>query len=101
MIPGKDTPRSSLWVRVTPRSATDRVTSWDGETLALKVKAPPVEGKANEACRDLLASYLGLPRSKVRLLDGAAARRKRFELTGLTVETLRIKLARDFPLELE
>ncbi|WP_327152442.1 DUF167 domain-containing protein [Nocardia sp. NBC_01329] len=49
-------------------------------TLRLWVRAPAVEGKANRAAAELLASHLGVPKSAVRLTAGPTSRRKRFEI---------------------
>ncbi|MBF6172560.1 DUF167 domain-containing protein [Nocardia blacklockiae] len=49
-------------------------------TLQLYVRAPAVEGKANKAAVELLASHYGVPKSAVRLTAGATSRFKRFEI---------------------
>jgi len=54
-------------------------TAEDG-TLTLYVRAPAVEGKANKAAVELLATHFGVPRSCVRLTAGATSRHKRFEI---------------------
>ena len=63
-----DTARLS--VRLTPRAARDEIGSFEGETLRVRVTAPPVDGRANEALTRLLASKLGVPRSDVRVVGG-------------------------------
>jgi uncharacterized protein len=64
-------------VRLTPRGGLDRVDglSADG-TLLARVAAPAADGAANASLMRLLAGELGLPRSAVTLLAGAASRRK-------------------------
>lgn len=42
-----------------------------------------VEGRANEAVREALAGHFGVPRSRVRLLQGAKHKVKRYEIDGL------------------
>lgn len=69
-----------LEVRVTPRASRNEVESWDGETLRVRVTAPPTEGQANEACRELLAKALDIPQSKVILVQGARSREKVFRI---------------------
>lgn len=49
-------------------------------TLQLWVRAPAVEGKANKAATELLATHFGVPKSAVRLTAGATSRYKRFEV---------------------
>ncbi len=56
-----------------PRTAADGL--HDGQ-LRVRLHAPPVDGKANEALVAWLAGELGLPRRAVALLRGDTARRK-------------------------
>jgi uncharacterized protein (TIGR00251 family) len=49
-------------------------------TLRIRIKAPPVEGKANEAIIAYLSEILHIPKSKIVLLKGAAAKYKQFEV---------------------
>ncbi|WP_373864021.1 DUF167 domain-containing protein [Nocardia mexicana] len=49
-------------------------------TMQLFVRAPAVEGKANKAAIELLASHYGVPKSAVRLVAGVTSRFKRFEI---------------------
>jgi uncharacterized protein (TIGR00251 family) len=73
----RDGERVSFTVRVTPRAAANRVGGEREGALLVRVTAPPVEGKANDAVVELLAEALGVPRSTVRVESGAAARTKR------------------------
>ncbi len=49
-------------------------------SLRIRIKAPPVEGKANEAIVAYLSEILHIPKSKIVLLKGAAAKYKQFEV---------------------
>ena len=60
-----------LSVRLTPRASRDAIAGFEGETLRVRVTAPPVEGRANRALVRLLAKRLGLPRGAVRVVTGA------------------------------
>ena len=70
-----------LAVRLTPRGGADRVdgVGEDG-VLRARVAAPPVDGAANEALCRLLARELGVARGAVRVVAGAAGRRKLVEV---------------------
>jgi hypothetical protein len=57
--------------------------------LAVRVTAPPVDGRANEALLRLLARALGLPPSAVRLVAGESARSKIVEIDGLEASEVR------------
>ena len=72
-------------VRLTPKGGRDCVEGWilepDGKRiLKARVAAPPEDGKANEALIRLLAKTLGLGKSKVRIVQGAASRLKMVEV---------------------
>ena len=71
-----------LAVRVTPRSAKPGIGGWrtgaDGrEELEVRVAEAPADGAANEAVIRLLASALGIGRSELSIISGAASRHKR------------------------
>lgn len=72
-----------LHVRVQPGARRTGFVGWFGDMPKLAVAAPPVDGAANEAVVEALASVLGLPKRHVRLIGGAASRTKRFEVDGL------------------
>jgi hypothetical protein len=55
----------------------------------LRVNAPPLEGKANEEARKVLADALGLSRSRIRLAAGARSRNKVFHVAGVEPGELR------------
>lgn len=70
-----------LAVRVTPGARTEALEIVEGRLIA-KVRAKPEDGKANTAVRALLAAALGVATSHVKLLRGAAAREKQFQIAG-------------------
>jgi uncharacterized protein YggU (UPF0235/DUF167 family) len=82
-----------LTVRVQPgaRAAGLAGTLADG-TLKVRVTAPALEGRANQAVEVLLAERLGVKRSQVRVTRGAGSRLKVVEVTGLDPEGLRLRL---------
>lgn len=61
--------------------------------LELRVGAPPVEGKANEEARRLLADLLEMPASAVDLRSGTRSRRKVFAIRGVGPAELERRLA--------
>lgn len=67
-------------VKVTPSAGRDEIRLSDRGTLIIRVKEPPVRGKANRAVVKLLAQTLGLPKSSVVIVAGATARGKRVKL---------------------
>lgn len=66
-------------VRVKPRSKVEEVTG-EGDGYVVRVKEPPVEGRANRAVLRLLASHLGVPESRLRVVSGFSSRNKVIEV---------------------
>jgi uncharacterized protein (TIGR00251 family) len=85
-------PQCTLEVKAVPGAPRSEVCGWLGSQLKVKVKAPPVEGKANEVLVCFLAETLGLPRRNVELLRGDTSRQKIFRITGLSESELRARL---------
>jgi uncharacterized protein (TIGR00251 family) len=59
-----------LRIKVKPNSKTDEVIREADGSLKVKIKAPPVEGKANKYLVEYLSKVLDLPKSKISLLKG-------------------------------
>ena len=70
-------------VRLRPRASRAGVGGVRDGALELRVSAPPVEGEANAAARELLAQVLGVSRARVALHAGEKSRRKVFSVEGL------------------
>ncbi len=85
--------QSNLQVRVAPRSSRDEVSGWRDDVLLVRLKAPPVEGQANERLCRLLARRLGLPLVDVVLVSGATSRNKLLRIQGLSETEVRERLA--------
>lgn len=75
-----------LKIHVQPRARTTEVVGWHGDAVKIRLKAPPVDGAANEALCRFLADRLDVPRSAVTLLAGATGRAKRVALEGVSRE---------------
>jgi hypothetical protein len=75
-------------VRLTPRSATERVEGVGDGVLKVRVMAPAVEGAANNALVRLLADELGVARRDVRIVAGASSRQKLVVVDGVTEEAI-------------
>src|SRR5688572_9699774 len=83
------TPASSdlLTIRVIPRSSRSGVDGIRDGAIVVRLNAPPVDGAANEALIDVLASSLHVPRRSVSIVSGERARLKRVRVDGITIET--------------
>jgi uncharacterized protein len=77
---------------VRPRAAKDGLAGVHGTGLRVKVKAPPVEGRANRAVEKLFADLLGLPRSAVEVVTGELSRHKTIRVSGMSPEDVTIAL---------
>jgi uncharacterized protein (TIGR00251 family) len=71
-------------VRVQPRASKDEVAGEIGGALKVRLRAPALEDRANEALVEFLAQLLKTPKSAVRILSGARSRTKRIEIRGVT-----------------
>ena len=71
------------------------VTGIHGDALKVRVAAPPEKGRANDACRDLVASLADVKAAAVELTSGETSRSKRFTITDVDVDELvrRLELA--------
>lgn len=73
-----------LAVFVQPRASKNQLCGLQDGELKLRLTAPPVEGAANDCCRDYLAKLLKIPRSSVTIVSGESSRHKRIRLAGVT-----------------
>jgi len=85
---------ASLDVRVIPRAKRTELAGERDGALVVRLAAPPVEGAANSALIDFLASVLDVPRGRIRVVSGEHSRRKRVTIAGMTTEDVRAILRR-------
>jgi uncharacterized protein (TIGR00251 family) len=69
---------------VTPRASRDAIEGEYQDALKVRLTAPPVEDRANDALRCLLAARLNVPVSAVRIVGGEKSRNKRVAVAGVT-----------------
>lgn len=79
-------------VRVQPRASRTELAGEHDGALKLRLGAPPVDGKANEACRRFLADLLDVRLNAVEIVNGESSRDKRIRVRGVTAEQLRRRL---------
>jgi hypothetical protein len=84
--------RCRLEIKAVPNAPKSEVVGWLGDALKVKIHAPPVEGKANEALCAFLAEALDLPKRSVRLARGETSRKKIVEIEGLTLQEISSRL---------
>jgi len=80
-------------VRVQPRASKDEIAGeWNG-ALKIRLCAPAVEDRANEALCEFLAEVLKTPKAAVRILSGERSRTKRVEIRGVSAQQVLALLA--------
>ncbi len=100
MKPAKSVPPSpaetscTLSVHAQPGASRDEVREWTGEAWRVRVRAPALDGRANEALCEVLAAALGLRANALEVAHGAKGRRKLIRVRGLTAEQATERLTR-------
>lgn len=76
--------RITLTLHIQPGAKKTEIAGLHGEALKIRLAAPPVDGKANEALLKFVAETLHLPKSAVSLKSGQNSRHKVLEIVGTT-----------------
>ncbi len=92
---GKEDARARITVKVQPRAKVTRVAGRVANAYRLQVAAPPVDGKANNACVVFFAEVAGVAKSRVRIVSGLTSRMKVVEVEGIGQEEMERRLASD------
>jgi uncharacterized protein (TIGR00251 family) len=82
----------TLAIKAVPNAPRNAVVGWLGDALKIKIHAPALDGRANDALCEFLADELGLPRRAVTLAQGDKSRQKLVRIAGLTLAEVRAKL---------
>jgi uncharacterized protein (TIGR00251 family) len=75
-----------LAVHAQPGAKRTEVAGLHGDALKVRVAAPALEDRANEALIAYLAERFGVPKRDVNLVGGAKSREKRFEVRGSRID---------------
>lgn len=75
-----------ITVHAVPRAAKDAVQGLHGDALKIRLHAPPVDGKANEALVSFLGKMLNIPKGNIALKSGANQRRKIVLIAGISAQ---------------
>ena len=70
----------TLSIQAQPGAKKPGIEAYGEDALKVRIAAPAVDGRANEALCELIAERLGVAQSAVRVVRGAAARRKLVEV---------------------
>ncbi len=75
-------------VHAQPGASRNQIVGLHAESLKIKVKAPPEEGKANAELCAYIAGLIGVAKSRVNVVSGQSSRAKVVELSGVTLQHL-------------
>ena len=78
-----------LNVRAQPRSSKAGLDGLLGDALKVRIRAAPVDGKANKELVETLADAFSLPKSRVSFKGGETSKTKRILLAGVTADEVR------------
>jgi uncharacterized protein (TIGR00251 family) len=79
-------------LHIQPRSRHDEIIGLHGDALKIRLTAPPIAGKANQALKKFLAKQLDIPPSSVEILTGHTSRQKRVRVLGVSGDAVRALL---------
>ena len=82
----------SLTLHIQPGAKRSEVSGLHGDALKIRLAAPPIEGRANEALLRFIADSFDVPLRQVELLRGAQSRHKMVKVTGSKVEPEKLLL---------
>jgi uncharacterized protein (TIGR00251 family) len=93
MIPIRDTAVGvSFAVKVQPRAKRNAIVGEVGDAMKLTLTAPPIDGRANEACIEFFANLLDVPRSSITIASGETSRNKVIRVTGMAAAEVRRRI---------
>jgi len=75
----------TLTLHVQPGAKRTEISGLHGEALKIRLAAPPIEGRANEALLRFIADTFGVPLRQVELKQGGQSRHKVVMVTGSKV----------------
>jgi uncharacterized protein (TIGR00251 family) len=81
-----------LEIRLQPRGGRDHVMGERDGAVLIRIAAPPVDGKANQALIAFVAKTLGLPKGAVTIIRGETSRNKVIRVDGRSPADVRAAL---------
>ena len=76
-------PPLTITVQVQPRSSSDEIAGVHDGRLKVRISAPPVEGKANERLKEVLAKAFGISKSGIEIIRGKTSKFKTIRISGV------------------
>ena len=94
---GRGEGAATVTVHVLPRASREGVAGLFGDAVRVRLTAPPLENRANEALVRFLSATLGVPRSWVEIVSGRRGRKKVVRVAGISREDLFLRLGLQQP----
>lgn len=85
----EDEAGATFAIKVHPRAKKNAITGEVGDALKVSLSAPPIDGRANQACIEFFAKLLKVPRSSVTIASGQSSHQKVIRVIGLSAEEVR------------
>ena len=85
-------PSCTLELKTIPNAPRTALVGWLGSALKIKVHAPALEGRANDALLSYLADELGIARRAITLIRGDKSRQKIIRVEGLSLTEVKTRL---------
>lgn len=81
-------------IYIQPSAKKNAIIGLHGENLKIKIKAPPVDDKANRELISFLADYLHVPQNTIEIVNGQHSRNKlvRLKNAGVAIENILLNL---------
>jgi uncharacterized protein (TIGR00251 family) len=79
-------------VRVIPRAKKTQLAGVREGAVLIRLAAPPVEGAANDALIEFLATTLDIPQRQIKIVSGEHTRHKRVSIAGASADAVRSRL---------
>lgn len=72
-----------------PRASRSEFAGLYGDAVKLRLKAPPVDGKANEEAINVISKAFGVPKKHIMLKAGQSSRKKTFFIEGIGLDDVK------------
>ena len=84
---------AAIAIRVTPRASRNEIVEVlsDG-TVRIRLTAPPVDGKANDALVEFLSNVLDIPPSRIEIVAGLTGRDKLVSILDMDAEVVHTRI---------
>ncbi|HEX9403708.1 MAG TPA: DUF167 domain-containing protein [Steroidobacteraceae bacterium] len=81
-------PSVRVEVYIQPRAAKSELAGMHGDSIKIRIAAPPVDNAANQALIEFMAERLGIAKRRVRVVSGATSRKKVLEIDDVSADRI-------------